>query len=100
MAFPECSNQVAELLALAKSYDLEVIPYGGGTSVAGHINPKASKRPVLTVSLERMNRLLDLDVTSQIATFGAGTPGPLWSSSCALRVLPLGIFRSPLSFQR
>ncbi|MEN9464104.1 MAG: hypothetical protein RL217_285 [Pseudomonadota bacterium] len=97
VAFPECSNQVAELLALAKSYDLEVIPYGGGTSVAGHINPKASKRPVLTVSLERMNRLLDLDVTSQIATFGAGTPGPLLEQQLRAQGFTLGHF--PQSFE-
>ena len=55
VAFPESSAQVAELLELAKQQDLEVIPYGGGTSVAGHINPRASVRPVLTISLAKMD---------------------------------------------
>ena len=77
VAFPESSEQVAELLTLAKEQNLEVIPYGGGTSVAGHINPQHSERPVLTISLERMNKLISFDRESQIATFGAGTPGPL-----------------------
>ncbi|MDF5979250.1 FAD-binding protein [Pseudomonas aeruginosa] len=44
--------------------------------MAGHINPQASRRPVLTVSLERMNRLLDLDRESLVATFGPGAAGP------------------------
>lgn len=97
VAFPESSTQVAELLALAKTYDWDVIPYGGGTSVAGHINPMASVRPILTVSLERMNRLLDLDVTSQIATFGAGTPGPLLEQQLRAQGFTLGHF--PQSFE-
>ena len=36
---------IRQLLALADSADLCLIPYGGGTSVAGHINPPASTRP-------------------------------------------------------
>jgi alkyldihydroxyacetonephosphate synthase len=39
VAFPNTSEQVAELLALAKQHNWVVIPYGGGTSVVGHINP-------------------------------------------------------------
>jgi len=37
VALPETSEQVAELLQWARKQDLVVIPYGGGTSVAGHI---------------------------------------------------------------
>ena len=40
VAFPESSQQVKELLAYAKDKNLAVIPYGGGTSVVGHINPE------------------------------------------------------------
>ena len=36
-----------------------------------------SDGPILSVNLTRMNRLLHLDKSSQLATFGAGTPGPL-----------------------
>lgn len=76
VAKPETSEQVQTLLQLAKTLDAVIIPYGGGTSVAGHITPEASDRPIITVSLERMNRLLKLDKVSNIATFGAGTNGP------------------------
>jgi len=76
VAFPESSEQVRELLDYAASHQVSVIPYGGGTSVAGHINPEAGERAVLTVDMGKMNKLLKLDKESQLATFGAGTPGP------------------------
>ncbi|CBL46979.1 FAD/FMN-containing dehydrogenase [gamma proteobacterium HdN1] len=76
VAFPNNAGQVRELLQFALQHNVEVIPYGGGSSVVGHINPRESERPVLTISLTRMNRLSELDRTSQIATFGAGTAGP------------------------
>lgn len=76
VAMPGSSEEVKSLLRWAQDKDVLVIPYGGGTSVAGHINPPAIDRPVLTLSLAAMNTLLHLDRESQIATFGAGTPGP------------------------
>jgi alkyldihydroxyacetonephosphate synthase len=76
VAFPENSAEVAQLLHFAIEQNLTVIPYGGGTSVAGHINPEAGQRPVLTISLAQLNKLIHLDKDSQLATFGAGTPGP------------------------
>lgn len=97
VAQPEDASQVRELLRLATDRGFNVIPYGGGTSVAGHINPLAGDTPVLTISLERMNRLLDLDSKSQIATFGAGTPGPLVESQLRAHGFTLGHF--PQSFE-
>ena len=76
VALPESSEQVRELLQFAAANNIDVIPYGGGTSVVGHINPNASDRPVLTVSMAKMNKLISLDRESQLARFGAGTPGP------------------------
>lgn len=76
VAHPQSTNDVEILLKLASEYDLIVIPFGGGTSVAGHINPQKGSRPVLTIAMSRMDQLIDLDIESQIATFGAGTQGP------------------------
>jgi alkyldihydroxyacetonephosphate synthase len=72
----ESSEQVRILLDFAQAQDFDIIPYGGGTSVAGHINPLAGRRPVLTLSMAKMNKLLALDEVSQIATIGAGANGP------------------------
>lgn len=92
VAFPETAEQIRQLLALAEDRDLCLIPYGGGTSVAGHINPGWSERPVLTVSLARMSRLLDLDEDSLLATFGPGASGPQVESQLRARGYTLGHF--------
>lgn len=76
VALPATSAQVRELIDWCQREDINLIPYGGGTSVVGHINPPDSRRPVLTLSLARMDRLTELDEQSRLATFGAGTPGP------------------------
>ncbi|WP_201558264.1 FAD-binding oxidoreductase [Psychrobacter sp. 72-O-c] len=76
VAMPQSTSDVETLLQLAREHDLIVIPYGGGTSVVGHINPPKDSRPVLTVAMSKMDQLIDLDFESQIATFGAGSQGP------------------------
>lgn len=76
IAFPTTHEEAAEALAEARRIGAIVVPYGGGTSVVGHLNVPAGDRPVFNISLERMNRLQGLDETCQLATFGAGTPGP------------------------
>jgi len=97
VCYPENSQDVKAILAYAKQHDVELIPYGGGTSVAGHINPKQSTRAILTVNMGRMNQLLHLDEESQIATFGAGTPGPMVEAQLLARGYTLGHF--PQSFE-
>ncbi|KZZ59508.1 FAD-linked oxidase [Oleiphilus sp. HI0125] len=97
VAFPETKDEIAELLSFAYDNDIVVIPYGGGTSVAGHINPFQSDKPILTLALTRMNRLTDIDDSSLIATFGAGTPGPLVESQLRAKGYTLGHY--PQSFE-
>lgn len=92
VARPESGEQVRELLCLAEAQDAVVIPYGGGTSVAGHITPAACERPVITLAMGRMNRLLDLDTPSRIATFGAGARGPEVEAQLRARGYTLGHF--------
>lgn len=76
VALPETHEQAQQALAEAQKLGAIVIPYGGGTSVVGHLNVPAGDRPVLNLSLERMNKLLGLDEKTLTATLGAGTPGP------------------------
>ena len=92
VALPETSEQVRELIDLAKQLDAIVIPYGGGTSVAGHITPQAMDKPIITVAMTRMNKLLDLDTESQIATFGAGANGPELEAQLHAKGYVLGHF--------
>lgn len=97
VAEPTCSAEVQALLQWARHNGTQVIAYGGGTSVAGHITPQASDRPVLTISMARMNRLMALDPVSQIARFGAGTAGPDLEHQLAAHGYMLGHY--PQSFE-
>ncbi len=97
VAYPMDEENVLGLLEFARRTGAVVIPYGGGTSVAGHVNPPSGGRPVLTVDMGRMNRLLRLDGTSQIATFGAGVAGPDLEAALRAQGFTLGHF--PQSFE-
>jgi alkyldihydroxyacetonephosphate synthase len=92
VAFPTSEDQVRDLMAYAKKTGAIVIPYGGGSSVVGHINAPKSDAPVLTISLEKMTRLLDLDETSRVANFEAGVPGPELERVLHARGYTLGHF--------
>ncbi|NIB38563.1 FAD-binding oxidoreductase [Pseudomaricurvus alkylphenolicus] len=98
VAQPESPEDIQALLSFAKAQNIDVIPYGGGTSVVGHINPLEGDRPVLTISMARMNKLLSLDKESQIATFGAGTPGPLVESQLKAQGYTLGHYPQSWEF--
>lgn len=97
VAYPSTPDQVNSLLALAKETGTRLIPYGGGTSVVGHINPEAGDHPVLTVNMRRLNRLSHLDSVSHLATFGAGISGPELEAQLRARGFTLGHF--PQSFE-
>ncbi len=92
VACPQTAAQIRELLAWASVNDVVVIPYGGGTSVVGHVTPQAGERPVLTLSLERMNQLIEIDADSLLATFGPGANGPQVESQLRAQGFTLGHF--------
>ncbi|WP_374379594.1 FAD-binding oxidoreductase [Pseudomonas fluvialis] len=92
VALPQSAEQIRELLRWVAAEDICLVIYGGGTSVAGHINPPAVQRPVLTLSLARMNQLLALDEQSRLATFGPGASGPQVESQLRARGYTLGHF--------
>jgi alkyldihydroxyacetonephosphate synthase len=74
-----------------------LIPFGGGTSVVGGINPRSQDPPTLTLDLSRLNRLSNLDEVSRLATFEAGVAGPDLESQLKVRGYTLGHF--PQSFE-
>lgn len=92
VAYPETTEQVRDLLQAAANKGTLVIPYGGGTSVVGHINPVEGDAPVLTLDLSCMNRLLDLDEISRLARFQAGVTGPVIERQLNDRGYTLGHF--------
>jgi alkyldihydroxyacetonephosphate synthase len=97
VAFPTTHDEVMAALAEAREIGATVIPYGGGTSVVGHLAVPASDRPVVNISLERFSTLTAVDPHTLTATFGAGTPGPAVEAQLRPHGLLLGHF--PQSYE-
>ena len=99
VAFPESGSSLRRLLASAAERDWACVPFGGGTSVVGGVEALNGEtdRPVLTLSLARLCRVLDVDPTSRTATVEAGIFGPDLEAALASHGLTLGHF--PQSFE-
>jgi alkyldihydroxyacetonephosphate synthase len=97
VAYPATRAEVRELVDWAARWDVILIPYGGGTSVVGHVNPLPADRAVLTVDLGRLCHLQSLDETSHLATFGAGVRGP--DLEAQLRATGFTLGHYPQSFE-
>ncbi|MFO8032081.1 MAG: FAD-binding oxidoreductase [Desulfohalobiaceae bacterium] len=97
VAYPDTEGQLQELINLAREQNLQLIPYGGGTSVLGHITPLQDTRPVLTVSLAQMNQLLHLEPENRLARFQPGILGPDLEQALRSKGFTLGHF--PQSFE-
>lgn len=97
VALPENEAQMESVLEFVQARDLVAIPYGGGTSVVGHLSVPDSPKPVLSVSLERMRRFLELDTFSRLAVFEAGITGIEIEAALRPRGFTLGHY--PQSFE-
>lgn len=96
VVFPSREGDIVQVLALATAHQLAVIPFGGGTSVVGGVEP-LGERPTLTLSLARMNRVFAVDAISQTVTAEAGIFGPDLERALNAHGLTLNHF--PQSFE-
>jgi len=77
VAYPACHDDVCVLVDLAMKHRVDLIPFGGGSNIAGCIEPvRQTDRTVVSVDMKAMNRLLSLDAESGTARFEAGALGP------------------------
>ena len=97
VAAPVSIDDLHELLDFAAKHTLIVIPYGGGTSVVGHLTVPEGKKPVLSLSLKHLNRMIDFDPYNRLATFEAGVRGPDLEAQLRAKDFTLGHF--PQSFE-
>lgn len=62
VCWPTCHEEVVELVKLADERNIVIIPFGGGTSVAGALEcPHLENRPILSVDTTAMNEILWVD---------------------------------------
>jgi alkyldihydroxyacetonephosphate synthase len=95
---PADHDEVVAVLSLCGERGIAVVPFGGGTSVVGGVDPEpGAHRAVIALDLHRTAALLELDETSLLASFGAGTTGPQAEELLGARGYTLGHF--PQSFR-
>lgn len=97
VARPASVDEVQELLSFAADHDVAVIPFGGGTSVVGHLDVSQREKAVLSLSLEHLNRLIRVDPENMLAIFEAGVRGPELEKQLRSRGFTLGHY--PQSFE-
>jgi alkyldihydroxyacetonephosphate synthase len=90
---PGTEDEVAGVLTAALDADAVVIPFGGGSSISGSLEPPAGEtRPVISVDLARLDRVLDVDSASRLARVQAGVFGPRLEEQLAARGYTFGHF--------
>jgi alkyldihydroxyacetonephosphate synthase len=76
VAFPKDESEIEAVLSWAEAEGAAVIPFGGGTSVCGGVEPRTGERVVVSLDLRRLDRVLEVDPTSLGARIQAGATGP------------------------
>ena len=96
---PRSEEELVRVLEVAERERLAVVPYGGGTSVVGGVepSPRADQRGAVSLDLGSLDRLLELDDVSRLARFGAGILGPSLEGKLGERGFTLRHF--PQSFE-
>jgi alkyldihydroxyacetonephosphate synthase len=98
VARPNSHDEVQALLSACSEQRIAVVPYGGGTSVVGGLEPDAHEHTaLLALDLARLNELTDLDEISRVATLQPGLRGPEAERLLNERGYTLGHF--PQSFE-
>lgn len=97
VAYPATEEEVAKILELAEAEGIAVVPFCGGSSVVGGIEPLDNGfNGSVSVDLRRMDRVLRVDPESLTARFEAGIWGPELEEELSRRGLYLG--HAPESF--
>ncbi len=101
VASPDSEESLSRILEWADQERLAVIPFGGGSSVVGGVTPDNldSFNGCVSVDLQRMSGLVELDERSRVAEFRGGTLGPdvdaaLKPQDLSLRYFPQSYFHS------
>ncbi|WP_102144630.1 FAD-binding oxidoreductase [Mycobacterium hubeiense] len=95
---PGDENEIAAILDYCARNSIAVVPFGGGTSVVGGLDPiRGDFKAVVSLDLRRLNELHALDEVSGEAELGAGVTGPEAERLLGAHGFTLGHF--PQSFQ-
>ena len=96
VAHPADEAELERVLAWCEEANAAAIPFGGGTSVVGGVEPPGD-RPAVSIDLKGLDRVLEVDSVSRAARIQAGVTGPDLEDQ--LRVHGLTLRHFPQSFE-
>ncbi|MGI8505792.1 MAG: FAD-binding oxidoreductase [Solirubrobacteraceae bacterium] len=100
VAHPRDEAELRAVLDWALGAGAAVVPFGGGTSVVGGVEPRVDRdrvTGVVTIDLKALDRVLEVDPVSLAARIQAGATGPVLEAQLHEHGLTLRHF--PQSFQ-
>ncbi len=99
VAYPRNEIQIQQIFRFASENQIAVIPFGGGSSVVGGVEPTKSEDYAgsITVNMQYLDRILTIDTKSRCAHIEAGIYGPALEKGLKPHGLTLRHF--PQSFE-
>mmetsp|Transcript_11189 Transcript_11189/g.35480 ORF Transcript_11189/g.35480 Transcript_11189/m.35480 type:complete len:598 (-) Transcript_11189:98-1891(-) len=100
VVYPETETHVQALLVECRSRNIAVVPFGGGSSVVGGVAPPPTAKDFsgcIAMDLAKMDRVLEVDASSQCARVQGGIYGPALET--ALKPSGLTLRHFPQSFE-
>jgi alkyldihydroxyacetonephosphate synthase len=76
VAKPADEADLERVLDWCAEVNAAAIPFGGGTSVVGGVEPRVPQEAAVTIDLGRLDRVLEVDAVSRAARIQAGATGP------------------------
>ena len=93
VVYPADEAEVQKVVDAAVAEDAVIIPFGGGSNIAGSLEPRAGEsRAVVSLDMGRMNRVLSIDDASGLARIQAGALGPHLEAQLAAKGWTIGHF--------
>ena len=100
VAYPSGEAEIAAILDWAEDEDAAIVPFGGGSSVVGGVEPRLADhryKGAVSLDLSRLGRVVEIDRTSRAARIEAGVFGPALEAQLKPQGLTLRHF--PQSFE-
>lgn len=77
IVYPENEDEVSAIMTAALAHDVVVIPFGGGTNISESLEPpRGERRTVVSVDMQKMDRVIEIDEAARTARVQAGVFGP------------------------
>jgi alkyldihydroxyacetonephosphate synthase len=99
VVYPGNEDEVQRIVDAAVAANAVIIPFGGGSNISGSLEPIATeKRPVLSLDVGRLRKLIDIDDDSGLARIQAGALGPDLEAQLAAKGWTIGHFPDSFTY--